>query len=466
MKLWQKISALCVCVLLAVVVVCGALLLAYARDSILSPTIEQARLRQSNMITSFTDMAQYYLQGDTYPLYKTSGLQYFFGRYADASSVLEQDGETLYSSVAIDPKDYMTLPQVDDVHSPSEPQVVLKTISGRNVLIVGSSVAILGDEYEVYTVKDITDVYGDIAAMIWRFVVICAAGIVAGTVLIVLIVLGATRSLTVLKNITRRIAAGEYGQRADIQTRDEAGELAADFNDMAEAIQSHIARLNDTAQRQQLFIGGLTHELKTPIASMMLHTDTLLTADLTADEAKASLTHMHEQCRWLERLSQKLLMLITLEQELKVQPKNIRLLLDDVRGDTAETLRERDTPLIVECDTETIAMDYDLMKSLLINLVDNASKASAQGQEIRLSAYGNTIEVSDRGSGIPPEDVARVTDAFFMVDRSRSRKAAGSGLGLALAKRIADAHGAELLIGSEPLVGTTVKVVFPEGLAR
>ena len=463
MKLWQKVSLLCVCVLLAVVVVCSTLLLIYARDTILSSNIEQACSRQNGLIVSFSEMARYYLDDDASQAVKASGVKYCFGRFADESSVLMRDGEALYSSVTIDPEEYLPLDPNSDPQaiSSDSPQVVLKEILGRNVLIVGSPVILLGDGYYVYTVDDITEAYNDIARLTWRFAVICAVSVIVGTVLIVLLVRNASMPLIALKSITRRIAVGEYGQRADIRTRDEVGDLAADFNDMAEAVQSHIARLEDTAQRQQLFIGGLTHELKTPMASMILHTDTLLTADLNTDEAKSSLMHLHEQCRWLERLSQKLLKLITLEQEIQAQPECVRGLLDDVHSSMAETLRERDTQLIVECGTYTLDIDYDLMKSLLLNLVDNASKASARGQEIRLYAHGHTIEVSDRGSGISPEDVARVTDAFYMADRSRSKKTGGSGLGLALAKRIADAHGAELLIESEPGAGTRVSIVLP-----
>jgi len=498
MKLWQKVSLLSVCVLLAVVVCCSALLLGYARNSILSMAVEQADARQSGLITSFTEMARYYLGDESNPVVKASGVKYCFGRFADETSVLARGGETLSSSVTFDPAEYLQLTPESDSQS------VMKIIFGRNVLIVGSSVAVLGDVYSVYTVKDISDVYNNITTLTWRFAAICAVCVLAGTLLIVLLVRKASQPLITLKNITRRIAVGEYGQRADIRARDEVGELAQDFNDMAAAVQSHIAQLEDTAQRQQLFIGGLTHELKTPLASMILHTDTLLTADLAADDAKDSLLHLHEQCRWLERLSQKLMKLITLEQGIQVQPENIGALLEDVRLSMAETLLERDTPLMIECEIEAMEVDYDLMKSLLVNLVDNASKASAPGEGIRLRAYGRTLEVSDRGVGISPEDISRVTDIFYMADRSRSRggggrggrgtggsdgnvsggngsggrggsvsrgnggndpdgrRIGGNGLGLALAKRIAEAHAAELVIDSELAVGTTVRVVFPE----
>jgi two-component system phosphate regulon sensor histidine kinase PhoR len=141
-------------------------------------------------------------------------------------------------------------------------------------------------------------------------------------------------------------------------------------------------------------------------------------------------------------------------------------LFKDVYDSTEETQKERNTPLLALCDTEYIVMDYDLMKSLLINLIDNASKASEPGMEIILRAHDNTIEVSDRGVGMPAEEISRVSDTFYMADRSRSKKTGGSGLGLTLVKCIADAHGADLIIESESKVGTTVSVVFPDGRKR
>ena len=268
MKLWQKVSLLGVCVLLAAVIVSSTLLLNHARDSILSLTIEQANSRQSDLVTSFSAMAQYYLDEDESPVVKASGVLYCFQRFADESSVLMKGGETLHSSVVFDPAEYLPLMQADG------PQVLLKEILDRNVLIVGSSIVLLGDDYHVYTVKDITTAYNDIAKLTWRFAVISTVCVIIGAVLIVFLVRRATKPLIALKSSTKRIAIGEYDQRADIKTNDEVGELATDFNNMAEAVQSHIAQLEDTALRQQLFIGGLTHELKTPMASMVLHTDT------------------------------------------------------------------------------------------------------------------------------------------------------------------------------------------------
>ena len=111
-------------------------------------------------------------------------------------------------------------------------------------------------------------------------------------------------------------------------------------------------------------------------------------------------------------------------------------------------------------------IDRPLFASLLYNLVDNASKASHEGQAIimtcRRAEEGVRLSVTDHGIGMSKEDIEKVTEPFYMVDKSRSRKAGGAGLGLALCVEIAHRHGAELLIDSQPGEGTTVTVLFPE----
>ena len=107
-------------------------------------------------------------------------------------------------------------------------------------------------------------------------------------------------------------------------------------------------------------------------------------------------------------------------------------------------------------------MDLDLMESLLVNLLDNAIKASEPGSVIELTARGNRISVRDYGKGIPEEEIPKITEAFYMVDKSRSRQAGGIGMGLALCQRIAELHGAVLDIRSALGVGTEISVVFQE----
>ena len=117
------------------------------------------------------------------------------------------------------------------------------------------------------------------------------------------------------------------------------------------------------------------------------------------------------------------------------------------------------------CSREELITIVLMLLDLLCNLVQNAAKASAPGAPVLVlcaqAGDAVTLTVADRGCGIPPELIPRVTEPFYMVDKSRARRQGGSGLGLALCQRIAAAHGSALRIESEPGRGTRVSVTLP-----
>ncbi len=456
MKLWMKISAVCVAVLLVVVCIIGALFLYTARNNVLELTVDNAKDKQQYLARSFANTTAYYtLNGASEQATEALAL-YCFSTFADETSVLVQHDATLYSFVPVEPQRILPL-------SSEQQRVFLDEIGKRNLLIVGSLVTVLGydDPFSVYVVTDITENYQAYTTMATKLTVIAAIGILLGAILIVSLVRATSRPLKALGLTAGRIASGHYDERAKAGTHDEIGALAVDFNRMADAIQTHIAALEEKTARQQAFIGGLTHEFKTPMTSMMLHSETLLSASLTEEQRENSLSHIHTQCAWLERLTQKLMSLITLGEDIKKRDTSVAELFERVTESTAENMAKRETALTTSTDVETLNMDIDLMQSLLVNLVDNASKASEKGQTIELTAVGRTITVRDRGRGIPADAIARVTEPFYMVDKSRSKSQGGSGLGLALAKRIADAHGAEMRIESTAGQGTVISVTLP-----
>lgn len=454
MKLWQKVSLICCFALIVIVTACCLMLILQSKSTILELTYKQAREKQSTLTSSFSEMAGYYSLDDDSPETTYSLVTYCFSRFADSTSVLQKGDETLYSKISISPGDYLNLADT------SGQRQFTDIIDGRNILIVGSRETVKSAEYTVWIVEDITSVYRDIYAMIWKFTAISVAAVLLGTGLIVFLVCRAMRPLLQLKETTKQIASGEYAGRAPVLSHDEVGALAADFNTMAGAIQAHVAELTETAERQRLFIGGVTHEFKTPITTMLLHADLLQNAYLEEDKKKASLSHVESQCKWLERLTQKLLRLITLRGQVELMQEPVAGLFSRVQASMTEILEKRQTPLIVDCGMDTLDMDIDLMQSLVINLVDNASKASEPGQAVQLLAFSHTIEVRDDGCGIPENELERIMEPFYMADRSRSKKKGGSGLGLALVKEIAAAHSASITVESEPGKGTTVSIIF------
>jgi signal transduction histidine kinase len=126
-------------------------------------------------------------------------------------------------------------------------------------------------------------------------------------------------------------------------------------------------------------------------------------------------------------------------------------------------LAQKRVDMEVSCEDQAISGDEMLIEQLLINLLDNAIKASPQNSGISLKAYGRdavTIEIADRGCGMDPGQLERVFEPFYRVDTARSRALGGAGLGLALSKQIADIHNAQILIESQIGQGTKITLIF------
>ena len=166
----------------------------------------------------------------------------------------------------------------------------------------------------------------------------------------------------------------------------------------------------------------------------------------------------------MERLSSKLMNLMGLYENDSISMEEISMeaLFARVAQMEKYHLEQMGMTLEVTCSMGNRRVDRDLFESLLINLIDNGAKASRPGDKIVLEGEGNRITVRDQGCGIPKEEIGRVTEAFYMVDKARSRKAGGSGLGLALCVMIARLHGAGLEIESRVGRGTAVSVIFPD----
>ena len=460
MKLSNRITILCSSVLAAVILSVTVALLLFAKSTILSLSTEQVQRKQQTLRTSFSEMANYYASNSDSDAVHASLIRYCFTRFSDQTSVLMQDGEAVVSSVVVDPSAYVQ--KNSDDYSEAVPVAV--TVQGRRLLIAGSGASVGGRSYDVYVVEDISDVYARIQRMAWIFAGVSVAAIALGAFVVMALVRRSTKPVTALSEAAREMADGAYEKRVAIRTKDEIGALGEDFNRMADAVETKISELSERNERQRLFIGGVTHEFKTPLTGLLLHTGLLRRANLSDEERDASLAHIESQTAWLERLTQNLLKLTTSDEEIELQPTDISELLDAVRDSVEPKLDELGAALFVQCETDTLTLNPELIRSLLNNLIVNAANAydaDAAEKPILLSVKDKTFTVSDRGSGIPKEAQSRIFEPFFRVDKSRSKKQGGSGLGLALVKMIVDAHGATITVDSEPGKGTTVSVILP-----
>lgn len=457
MKLWQKISLICSVILIAVVTACAALLLGMAKNKLLTSAYEQTERRERELEYTFLKEMDYHAAESDSAAVTHALLDYCFSWAGESGAVLVVDGVTVCSQLTFSPADYL-MPTDDGTRAEYK-----GTVNGKEYYIVGSRTritALSDSDCIIYLAEDISPIYDSIHSMLLVFVLVGLICTAIGLGLIIFLVRRAMTPLYKLQNATTAIAEGEYTQRAEVETADEIGVLARNFNHMAESMQHHVEELTATAKRQQLFIGAVTHEFKTPLTGILLNTDTLQNTYMSEDEQQKTLHSIETQAKWLERLIQKMLRLLTISREINLKKISTEELLDRVQESTALPLQEKGIALSIHCEAKTITADMDLMQSALINLVDNAAKASCAGQTVRINAQDNIIEVLDDGRGIPPEALKHITEPFFMVDKSRSKKSGGVGLGLALVEEIARAHNAVLEVESEEGSGTTARIRF------
>jgi len=446
-------------ILIVVVTACSALLLSMAKEELLTSAYEYTELRHRELKSNFLkELDHHAVESDSETVQYTL-LHYCFSEAGESSGVLIVDEETVYSQLTFSPEDYLM---------PAENGRTVQytgEINGREYYIVGCQTGISnlpGTVCIVYLAEDISPIHANIRSMMWMFVllgIICTA---IGLGLITVLVRRSMAPLNKLQATASSIASGNYTERADVDSRDEIGILSQNFNHMAQSVERHVKELTTTAKRQQLFIGAVTHEFKTPLTGILLNADTLQNTYMSEDEQADALHNIEMQGKWLERLVQKMLRLLTINQEISLSEISVNDLLEQVRASTEAPLREKGIQLTVTCEAGTIFGDIDLLQSALVNLIDNAAKASPPGQQVRVNAYGNVIEVSDNGKGIPSDALEHITEPFFMVDKSRSKKLGGVGLGLALVKEIVQAHNARLEVESTEGSGTTVRICFQQ----
>lgn len=314
----------------------------------------------------------------------------------------------------------------------------------------------------LYKLEDITYVWTRMQRLGLGLILLTAAITTVVCLVICIILNRMMRPLKRLNEGAKQIAMGQYDERIVVEKNDEIGELSHNFNQMAEAVQSRIWRLKETEQKRTLFMGNLTHELKTPMTAISGYAKTLLTVKLPEEDQEEALSYIYgESCR-LERLSQKMMNLLLLEENAPIQRVEVsaEVLFHNVEEACRHSLEE--DGITLECHTnETVfSADIDLMTEVLINLVDNARKASSPGDRVILWAGEKVIKVQDFGRGIPEEEQDKILEPFYRIDKSRSRQNGGAGLGLAITAMILNRHNATLQIESQVGEGTCMILQF------
>lgn len=268
-----------------------------------------------------------------------------------------------------------------------------------------------------------------------------------------------------LTDVTYNISKGNYKERVNIKNRDEIGILAERFNKMADVIESKITKLQEESEKKQTFIDNLTHELRTPLTSIIGYAELLMKIKYDEATFHKGLNYIYvEGSRMLKLVNTLMKMIIAREDPFYICEQNIMPILKDVKEIMKMKAFEKDISIEVLGQDMKLPVDKDMIKGVFINLIDNAIKASNKGDKIEIgtgrSLQRPYIYVRDYGKGMDKEEIEKVIEPFYRVDKSRSRKEGGVGLGLALSNEVIKRHNAKLKIESKLKKGTTIKIVF------
>lgn len=270
-----------------------------------------------------------------------------------------------------------------------------------------------------------------------------------------------SRRLQRIMTSMRIIQEGDYSHKVSMGGNDELTVLADEFNDLTE-------RLQTSEQKRRRFVSDASHELKTPLASIKLLSDSIMQNDMDPDTIREFVGDIGDEAERLNRVASKLLTLTKVDGDAEEDSEIIPMgpTIRRVARRLSGIAKASDIQLHLELsqDTPILILEDDLYQ-IVFNLIENGIKYNLPGGHltVRLSrdeenAY---LEVSDTGMGIPEEAIPHLFERFFRVDKARSRQTGGSGLGLAIVRAIVQRNRGEIRVESILYQGTTFTVSFP-----
>jgi signal transduction histidine kinase len=310
-------------------------------------------------------------------------------------------------------------------------------------------------------------------ASAWLLAGVVALALGAGLVVFALL----TGKLQRLARAMATFKAGELPDAASVKPDgDEIDRLTATFHDMARQIREQLNKLAYTDQLRRELMANVSHDLRTPLATLQGYIETVLIKDdaLDASGRREYLETAIRHCQRLNKLVTELLELARLDAS-EVQPAHETFSLQELAQDIVQKfrLKAREKNIRIEAELHPhlpfVNADIALIERVLENLIENALRYTpahgAIALELAPAERGVRVRVRDSGCGIAPEELPRIFDRFYQLDKSRNGNPGSSGLGLAIAKRILELHGSGIAVDSTVGRGTTFAFELPAGYA-
>lgn len=342
---------------------------------------------------------------------------------------------------------------------------VLSWIEGRHYLLINDVLKIDGQTAPFTYINDITAIDQSRIENYLLFIRAGLFGLLLVILLIIIIINLLLKPLNQLGISAQRISRGHYGERAFVKTRDEIGELAGQFNTMAAAVEEHVAELKREDERKQRFIDNFSHEMRTPLTAIIGYAEMLKKIKYDEKVFFKGLNYIHTEGLRLQRLYT-MLMNITMVREAKLEMEKVKgeKIIRDALQMMEPLASSTDIKLLSCCEDMNLTVNPDLIKDVLANLIENAIHASSPHSVITVGCKAcadcNYIYVQDEGCGMTTDELKKITEPFYRVDKSRSRSEGGLGLGLSICQNIVEKHSANMQIISEAGRRTEVRIIW------
>lgn len=274
-----------------------------------------------------------------------------------------------------------------------------------------------------------------------------------------------TRRLRNMSRVVTRFEKGNLAERIPMHAEDELGQLAMAFNRMADTISANLEQLQQTDKLRRELIANISHDLRSPLASMQGYLETILIKgeNLSPAERRKFLEITLSNTQLLNQLVEELFELSKLDAR-QVTPKpeifSLAELVQDVVLKFQPQAAERQIHLkaMQASNLPLIRADIGLIERVITNLIKNALQYTGPGGTVKVALSKSQdqvrVTVSDTGCGIPQEDLPYIFDRFYRAEKSRSREKGNTGLGLAIAKKILELYNSEIFVSSEVNVGS------------
>lgn len=470
MKLWQKTFVCTLLIVMLSISIVGILILKNNFKSSMEWQIDRAYTEHEYMISNINSrVVSERLRKNSIALTTKEIVEVMNSIFENADNkdttavgLLNTYEEVVYNSSRITVRTALLQETVDTKQTCKQ----IIEIDGIHYLYISSMINLETQDFIFITRTDISEIYKlhNEQLNYTKFLGICFALLSAVFLLILIKLL--LKPLSTLNNNLYAITAGDYSRRIKITRNDEISQLADSMNKMARTIEENVTTLSNIAENRRDFINNLSHEMKTPLTSIMGFADILrIKREISKEELEKYTGIIIEETKRLQNISGKLMELITVgETDLDFQYVNISQILNQIELIYRPIMEKNKLTLHIDFEDCQIYIDEELFKSMIYNIIDNAVKASEIGGNIYISSIFEddilTISITDEGIGMEENELDKIMEPFYMVDKARSRKAGGAGLGLALCKKIADIHHATISFQSEKHKGTTAIITI------